>query len=132
MEPNLRDTPLRRFNTFFWGLGLFVVFGLACLIIKYFIQEDKMFSVDDDRGKARVLKREQVEVAQAALLDFKKDGDSVQVPPSALFSLAGELLETQPSDSGIPHNYLYGEPAKVEESPAAVETPKTEEKSTTE
>ena len=134
MEPNLRDTPLRRFNTFFWGLGLFVVFGIACLIIKYFIQEDKMFSVDDERGKARVVKREQVEAAQAVLLEYKKDGNSVQLPPSALFSVAGELLEIKPSDSGIPHNHLFGEQATVEETPApaAEETPKTEEETISE
>ncbi len=104
MEPNLRDTPLRRFNTFWWGLALFVVFGIACFVIKNFFQDDEMYSADDERGKERIVKREQVEAAQAALLEFKKDGDSVQVPPSALFSLAGEILETKPADSGVPHN----------------------------
>lgn len=129
MEPNLRDTPLRRFNTFLWGMGLFVVFGIAILVIKYFIQDDKMFSVDDQRGKARVLKREQVEAAQAALLEYKKEGNSVQLPPSALFSLAGEILETKPSDSGIAHNKQFGdqaEVAEVEVAPATEETPQTE------
>lgn len=103
MEPNLRDTPLRRFNTFWWGLALFVVFGLAIFFIRNFFQDDNMYSADDERGKERVVKREQVEAAQAALLEFKKDGNSVQVPPSALFSVAGEILDTKPSDSGVPH-----------------------------
>ncbi len=106
METNLRDTPLRRFNTFWWGLALFVVFGIICFIIKNFIQSDEMYSVDDERGKERIVKREQVEAAQAALLDYKKEGNEVQLPPSALFSAASELkiLETQPADSGVPHN----------------------------
>jgi len=104
MEINQRDTPLRRFATFWWGLGLFVVFGLICLIIKNFIQSDEMYRADDEVGKARVVKREQVEAAQAALLEYKKEGDSVQLPPSALFSIAGEILELEPADSGVPHN----------------------------
>lgn len=134
MEPNLRDTPLRRFNTFFWGLGLFVVFGIVCLIIKYFIQDDNMFSVDDERGKVRTIKREEVDKAQASLLEYKKDGDGVQVPPSALFGLAGDILETEPAESEIPHNHLFGEQAKVEETPAptAEGTLKTEEKTISE
>jgi hypothetical protein len=133
METNLRDTPLRRFATFCWGLGLFVVFGLICLIIKNFIQEDEMFSVDEERGKARVVKREQVEKAQAALLEYKKEGDSVQLPPSALFSVASELeiLEIQPADSGIPHNKQFGESADEQtqekmDPPAEGETPETQ------
>jgi hypothetical protein len=104
MEPNLRDTPLRRFNTFFWGLALFVVFGIICLIIKNFIQQDDMYSADDEVGKARVVKREQVDAAQASLLKYSKEGESVQLPPRALFSMAGDILDIQPADSGIPHN----------------------------
>jgi len=104
METNLRDTPLRRFNTFWWGLGLFVVFGLVILIIKNFIQSDERYSADDEVGKARIVKKEQVDAAQAALLEYKKEGDSVQLPPSALFGVAGDFIETKPADSGVPHN----------------------------
>ncbi len=104
METNLRDTPLRRFATFWWGLGLFFVFGLIVLMIKNFIQEDEIYSADDEVSKARVIKREQLYAAQAALLEYTKEGQNVQLPPSALFSLAGVILDTQPADSGIPHN----------------------------
>jgi len=105
MENNLRDTPLRRFNTFWWGLGLFVVFGLAVLILKNFIHTDKVSSVDVERGRERIIKRDQVQREQAALLDYKKDGDSVQLPPKALFPVASEikLLNTTPADSGVAH-----------------------------
>jgi len=104
MEPNLRDTPLRRFNTFWWGLGLFVVFGIACFVIKNLFQSDDPYSADDEVAIERIIKREKTEDEQAALLEYKKEGDSVQLPPSALFSLAGELLDTKPSDSSVPHN----------------------------
>lgn len=109
METNLRDTPLRRFNTFWWGLALFVVFGIICFIIKGFIQDDEMYSVDEERGKARIVLREQVDAAQAALLDYKKEGDSVQLPPVALFPIATELniIDTKAADSGVPHNKEY-------------------------
>jgi hypothetical protein len=104
MENNLRDTPIRRFATFLWGLGLFVVFGLIVLIIKNFILDDDMYTADKEVARARIIKREQVYDAQAALLAYKKEGDTVQLPPSALFSIAGEILDKQPADSGIPHN----------------------------
>lgn len=104
MENNLRDTPLRRFNTFWWGLALFVVFGVVCFVIKNFIQEDERYSVDDERGMERIVKKEEVDKAQAELIEFKKEGDSVQLPASELFGIAGEILDTQPADSGIPHN----------------------------
>jgi hypothetical protein len=109
MENNLRDTPLRRFGTFWWGLALFVVFGIACFAIKNFFTEEEMYSADAELGKARLLLREQVDAEQAALLEYKKEGDSVQLPPSALFSAATELkiIETQPSDAGVPHNKEY-------------------------
>ncbi len=107
MEANQRDTPLRRFNTFFWGLALFLVFGIACFVIKNFIHNDAKYDAADEAGRARVLKREQVEKEQSALLSYKKEGNSVQLPPSALFSIAGELLGTEPEDSGVPHNKTF-------------------------
>ncbi len=105
MENNLRDTPLRRFNTFWWGLGLFVAFGLAIFIIKNFVQTDEVSTADTARGKARIIKLEQVKAEQSALLEYKKDGDSVQLPPHALFPIASEikLLDTTPADSGVVH-----------------------------
>ena len=105
MENNLRDTPLRRFNTFWWGLGLFVAFGLAVLLLKNFIQTDEVSTADIERGKARLIKLEQVQREQAALLEYKKDGESVQLPPKALFPIASEikLLNTTPADSGVAH-----------------------------
>ena len=105
MENNLRDTPLRRFNTFWWGLGLFVVFGLVFLIVKNFFQPEKGATVDEERGKERTIKLEKVKQEQAALIEYKKDGDSVQLPPQALFPIASEikLLNTTPADSGVAH-----------------------------
>ena len=105
MENNLRDTPLRRFNTFWWGLGLFVIFGLAVLILKNFFQSDDISTVDQERGKERLIKYEQVQREQAALLEYKKDGSSVQLPPEDLFSIASEikLLNTTPAESAVAH-----------------------------
>jgi len=109
MENNLRDTPLRRFNTFWWGLGLFVVFGIVCLVIKNLFLDENQYSADVEKGKARVILREKVEAEQAALLDYKKTDNEVQLPPTVLFPVASELniLEAKPSDSGVPHNKEY-------------------------
>lgn len=123
MEPNQRDTPLRRFNTFWWGLALFVVFGIAIFVIKSIFQSGEMYNADDELGKERIVKREQVEAAQAELLAYKKDGDSVQLPPSALFSMAGEILNMKAADSGIPHNKTFGMKALDQGDTADAATP---------
>ena len=52
MERNLRDTPLRRFSTFWWGLGLFVVFAIASFFIRGCVHGEKN-DVDTARGKER-------------------------------------------------------------------------------
>ena len=105
MENNLRDTPLRRFTTFWWGLGLFVAFGLAIVIIANIVQGDEVPSADKERGKVRLLIKEQVDAEQNALLMPKKTEDKVQLPPNALFPIASEikLLNTTPADSGVAH-----------------------------
>jgi len=34
MEPNIRDTPLRRFTTFWWGAALFLGVGILALVLR--------------------------------------------------------------------------------------------------
>lgn len=94
MESNLRDTPLRRFSTFWWGLALFVVFAIATFFIRGYVYDDKS-DVDTARGKERVIKLQNNQKAQDEAL--KKD-------PVELFSKAGGVLNFVPSDSGQPHN----------------------------
>lgn len=97
MEPNQRDTPLRRFSTFCWGLGLFVVFAIFAFVIKgcVFTQET---DVDDQVGQDRLIKLSENTAAQKA---------AVKVDPTTLFSKAAGTLDFTPADSGQPHNKQF-------------------------
>ncbi len=97
MEPNLRDTPLRRFSTFWWGLGLFVVFAIASFFIRGCVHGDKT-DVDTARGKERTIKFEKNKAAQ---------DESLKVDVSTLFSKAAKTLDFTPADSGQPHNKQF-------------------------
>ncbi len=64
---NHRDTPLRRFNTFWWGLACFGLFGLVSAVVHWQTGQP-VDAVTAKRAEGRVLVREQVAAAQAALL----------------------------------------------------------------
>ena len=100
MEPNLRDTPIRRFNTFWWGLALFVVFGIACFFIRNFVQSDEVSDADTARGIERLAKKAENDKAQAEIMDAK-------IKPSALFPDADQHLNYIPMDAGVPHNKTF-------------------------
>ncbi len=113
MEPNQRDTPLRRFTTFWWALGLFVVFAIASFFIRGCVHSDKT-DVDTARGKERIIKLEKNKAAEA---------ESIKVDPATLFEKAGGTLNFTPADSGQPHSKQFGAaadkaPVKEEEAPA--------------
>lgn len=109
MEPNLRDTPLRRFNTFWWGLALFFVFALAAYALRQFSKEEPS-PVEVARGKERVERRALNLKEQMASLNAYKDlGDGkAQVPPSEVFGLAQEIgLLDAPKASEVKHNKQF-------------------------
>jgi len=109
MEPNLRDTPLRRFNTFWWGLGLFSVFAIAAFGVRLFTS-DEPSEVDLLAGKERIENRRAITAEQLAERDAYKDlGEGkVQVKPSDVFGLAKEMkLLEGPTASKAPHNRKF-------------------------
>lgn len=58
MEPNLRDTPIRRFNTFFWGLALFVVFAVLLLVYRCGFLGERNDNYDPNRAaRAEVIEK---------------------------------------------------------------------------
>lgn len=97
MEPNLRDTPLRRFSTFWWGLALFVVFGIAAFFIRGCVHGEKS-DVDTARGQERIITREK---------NSKAQDEALKVDPTTLFSKAGGTLNFTPADSAQPHNKQF-------------------------
>lgn len=61
MEPNLRDTPLRRFNTFWWAFGLFVMFAVALCAYRCFCMDE----LDDNYDPGRSERVEKIEATKA-------------------------------------------------------------------
>lgn len=81
---NHRDTPLRRFNTFWWGLGYFGLFGLVSVIVYW--ATGKPENAEDKRKDARMEVREKVDSAQGELLkgrDIPAVARDVVAPPEA-------------------------------------------------
>lgn len=109
MEPNLRDTPLRRFNTFWWGLALFVAFALAAYTIRQFTKLDSN-PVETARSKERIERRSAIMKEQNADLNAYKDlgNGTAQVPPVEVFGLAQDIgLLDPPKASELQHNKKF-------------------------
>ncbi|MEO1858165.1 MAG: hypothetical protein ABGY95_12485 [Rubritalea sp.] len=92
MEPNLRDTPLRRFNTFFWGLALFLAFAIAAVLVKNFIAAD-VVDAETEKGKARTERLIKINAEQEAERNTYKDNGNgtVQVKPEDVFGLGKQM-----------------------------------------
>ncbi|MFK7911064.1 MAG: cytochrome c [Akkermansiaceae bacterium] len=80
---NHRDTPLRRFNTFWWGLGYFGLFGLVSVIVYW--MTDTPSDVEDMRKTERLQLRDKVDQAQGELL---KDKDTSAVADKVVTTAA--------------------------------------------
>ncbi len=109
MEPNLRDTPLRRFNTFWWGLALFASFALAAVVVKNFVSDD-VVDYESQLAKPRVDRKRKVDAEQSEDLNtYKKVGnDKVQVKPEDVFALGKEMGHLNgPKPSEMKHNKQF-------------------------
>jgi len=93
---NHRDTPLRRFSSFWLGLVIFGVFGLASAIAYWMIGDTP--DVEVLRGEARLKVKSEVSAAQAALL-----------PSDSSVEKISATLKTSPkaSDKFVPGTESY-------------------------
>ena len=106
MEPNLRDTPLRRFNTFWWGLALFAAFAIAAVVVKNVVADD-VVDYESELAKPRIDTKRKVDAEQDADRNtYKKVSDNkVQVKPEDVFGLGKEMgLLDGPKPSEMKHN----------------------------
>ena len=81
---NYRDTPLRRFNAFWWGLGCFGIFGLMSVIV--YCATDKSADAEDLRKADRLVIRNKVDNDQSKILESKNVSavaTKVVTPPTA-------------------------------------------------
>ncbi|NWK55217.1 cytochrome c [Verrucomicrobiaceae bacterium N1E253] len=102
---NHRDTPIRRFSSFCWGLAAFGSFGLVS-VIAYYSTSGNAGDVETLRATERLALKAEVEAAQSALL-VEKDveaGKSKQVPPAKVFDRLGNEIKSKPgkSDTFVP------------------------------
>ncbi len=95
---NHRDTPLRRFNTFWWGLAYFGLFGLVSAVV--YSVTDKSEGVDALRAEGRMEVRNEVDAAQAGMLASKEaEGGTQQVAPATIFDEMGREIKAAPKAS---------------------------------
>ena len=97
-----RDTPLRRFNAFWWGLGCFGSFGLISVVV--FALSDRAPSVEQINAGNRKPVIDIVESKQADLLADKEvePGKVKQVSPEKVFDSMSDDLKKSPAASAVP------------------------------
>ena len=106
---NHRDTPIRRFSTFCWGLAVFGSFGVISTVA-YLATSGNAGDVESVRAIERETLKKEVNKAQAALLTEKEiePGKSKQVPPTAVFAKVGSEIEAAPTKT---ENFVPGSDA---------------------
>ncbi|BDS07820.1 hypothetical protein NT6N_28600 [Oceaniferula spumae] len=98
---NHRDTPLRRFNTFWWGLAYFGLFGVVSAVVVCW--SGRSAGVEEVLKEQRLDSRATVDESQAAMLEEKEleKGKTMQVPPAKAFDRVGADLTKAPAASGV-------------------------------
>ena len=106
---NHRDTPLRRFNTFWWGLAYFGLFGIVSVVVVAL--SDRSPGVEELLKEDRLKSKEIVDAKQADLLTEKElePGQTKQVPPHEVFDRVGGNLKKSPVRFA---NAKIGDPVK--------------------
>lgn len=106
---NYRDTPLARFATFWWGLGLLVIMGAAVLILRLLSGESQT-DLDTAAMQIRVEKRAEVDKAQAANLEVGvvEEGRIVRLAPEMVFTAMTPTLLAKPRAIVAPEQVVPG------------------------
>ena len=99
MDP-YRDNPLRRFATFWWGLGAFLIFAVGLALIWAF-QDKTPETLDDVAAKARYATKAKVEAEQSAVL-------SAEAIEAAMKKVAAELPAAKPMAVEKPEQIVPG------------------------
>lgn len=105
MEP-IRDNPITRFTTFWWGLGAFFIFALILLAV-VFVNRKDLKTLEDAAAIARYEKKAKVEAAQAASLP-----EATIV--AAIPSVASKLSASKPSAVQKPEQLVPGSKTALE------------------
>ncbi len=111
MDPT-RDNPIIRFNTFWWGIGTFMIFAFLLAIIWAFAKRDTQ-TPEDVAGVARKEIRAEIDRAQAETL---KSFDMEKAIPQ----VAAALASSKPAAVEKPEQVVPGSPTAqaLSEAPA--------------
>lgn len=120
---NQSDNPLARFAAFWWGLGVFSLFGILLLALRLFTGGgDDANPLEEAAAADRLEIRAEVDAAQDAAFGYKvlEEGKTVQVPPHEVFGLIGDkLIGSKPVAVKKPEQMVPGGEAQL----AAAEGP---------
>ncbi len=94
------DSPMRRLTAYFLGLVVFASFGFASVIV-YSMSSRSQQTTEDFRDEIRLSDKRNVVRAQREFLIEKtlEDGESKQVPPSAVFKKLATQIVVPPKKS---------------------------------
>ncbi len=112
MDPN-RDNPFLRFATFWWGLGVFLIFALLLAAIWVFNRKAPE-TLEDVAAKTRYETKARVDAEQSAAL-------SAEAIEAAMAKVAAELPALKPAAVEKPDQVVPGSPTaqKLADAPAA-------------
>jgi len=118
MDPT-RDNPIIRFNTFWWALWTFLIFGVLLAAIIIFNPKSPS-SLEDAAAVARYVTKDKVIEAQAAALS------SADIQ-AAIPKIAAELPSSKPTAVEKPEQVVPGSPTALKlaaaPAPAGVSPP---------
>jgi len=114
MDPT-RDNPLIRFATFWWGLGIFLVFALVLAGVWLFNRQP-VDSMEDVAAKVRYETKARIAQAQAASLPQA-------AIDAAMSAVAEKLAASKPAAVEKPEQVVPGSPTAAKIAPAAPVSP---------
>jgi mono/diheme cytochrome c family protein len=118
MDPAL-DNPLKRFSSFWLGLLLFAVFGLACLVLGPLFGSGKEDPMDVSASERRSALREEMREGQEAAL---------KLAPHTVFDTVGkDLLAVAPAPVKVAAQVVPGSPTAQKIAAEAAPPPEIEE-----
>lgn len=99
MDPT-RDNPIRRFTTFWWGAGTFLIFAVLLAVIWMFNRSEPE-TLEDAAAKPRYVIKAEIDAAQAANL-------SPAAIDAAMRTMAKQLVAAKPAAVEVPAQIVPG------------------------
>jgi mono/diheme cytochrome c family protein len=98
MDPS-RDNPLRRFATFWWGLGTFMIFAVVLSLV-WFLNRSDPASLEDAAAVPRYANRQKVDAAQAA--NISPENLEKAISATSQFLVSSKPTAVEKADQIVP------------------------------